>query len=163
MRFRLIQIVGAGLFAAVCLSAPALGQKAASIEVTADKDLAFGSIAPGPAGGTVTVPPTGGRTAAGVVLLPSPGGVGPASYTIRIGDKGNPHYSIILPAFVDLESPAGATMRVDTFVSDPAGTGKVDPQRRDGLLAVGATLHVGPNQPAGSYSAPFLVTVNLGN
>jgi hypothetical protein len=54
-------------------------------------------------------------------------------------------------------------MTVDTFVSDPSGSGMAKPPARVEQLAVGATLRVGPNQPSGSYSAPFLVTVNLGN
>lgn len=160
MRFRLTQIAGAGLLFAVSLAVPARGQQPAPIAITADRDLAFGSIAPGPAGGSVTVDPAGGRTAAGVVVLG--GGFGAASYTIRISG-GNPHYTITLPSSVSLQGPGAATMTVDTFVSDPAGTGKAEPPQRIGQLAVGATLRVGPNQPAGSYSAPFLVTVNLGN
>ncbi|MHB8800743.1 MAG: DUF4402 domain-containing protein [Thermoanaerobaculia bacterium] len=160
MRFRLTQIAGAGLLVAVSLSAPALGQQPAPIAITADRDLAFGSIAPGPAGGSVTVDPTGGRTAAGVVVLG--GGFGAASYTIRIGG-GNPHYTITLPASVSLQGPGAARMTVDTFVSDPSGSGTAKPPQRVDQLAVGATLRVGPNQPSGSYSAPFLVTVNLGN
>ena len=161
MRFRLTQIAGAGLLVAVSLSSPALGQQPAPITISADRDLAFGSIAPGPAGGMVTIDPAGGRTAAGVVVLGS--GFGAASYTVRIAG-GNPHYSITLPSSVSLQGPGAATMVVDSFVSTPAGTGKVDPSAgRVGTLAVGATLRVGPNQPSGSYSAPFLVTVNLGN
>ncbi|MBP7675338.1 MAG: DUF4402 domain-containing protein [Thermoanaerobaculia bacterium] len=161
MRFRQTQIAGAGLLVAVSLSASALGQQPAPIAITADRDLAFGSIAPGPAGGSVTVDPAGGRTAAGVVVLGS--GFGAASYTIRISG-GNPHYTITLPSSVSLLGPGAARMTVDTFVSDPAGTGKVDPSAgRIGTLAVGATLRVGPSQPSGSYSAPFLVMVNLGN
>ena len=161
IRRRSIQIAVAGIFLFAGLSGPAFGQQPAPITISADRDLAFGSIAPGPAGGSVTIDPAGGRTAAGVVVLGS--GFGAASYTVRIAG-GNPHYSISLPSSVSLQGPGVATMVVDTFVSTPAGTGKVDPSAgRIGTLAVGATLRVGPNQPSGSYSAPFLVTVNLGN
>jgi hypothetical protein len=156
-----IQIAVAGAFLASSLSAPALGQGSAPIAISADRDLAFGSIAPGPAGGSVTIDPAGGRTAAGVVVLGSR--FGAASYTIRVSEKGNPHYTITLPGSVTLDGPGSATMTVDTFVSDPSGSGMAKPPARVEQLAVGATLRVGPNQPSGSYSAPFLVTVNLGN
>jgi len=161
MRFRLTQVAEAGFLVAVSLSAPARGQQPAPIAISADRDLAFGSIAPGPAGGRVTIDPAGGRTAAGLVVLGS--GFGSASYTVRIAG-GNPHYSITLPGAAILQGPGTAKMTVDTFVSYPSGTGKVDPSAgRVGTLAVGATLRVGPNQPSGSYSGPFLVIVNLGN
>ena len=161
IRHRSIQIAVAGAFLALGLSAPALGQGSAPITIAADRDLAFGSIAPGPAGGSVTIDPAGGRTAAGVVVLGS--GFGAASYTIRISDKGNPHYTITLPTSVTLQGPGAATMTIDTFVSDPAGSGMAKPPDRVDQLAVGATLRVRPNQASGAYSAPFLVMVNLGN
>lgn len=157
---RSIQIAALGALLAAGLTAPALGQGSAPITIAADRDLAFGSIAPGPAGGSVTIDPAGGRTAAGVVVLGS--GFGAASYTVRVSG-GNPHYTITLPTSVTLQGPGAATMTVDTFVSDPSGTGMAKPPARVDQLSVGATLRVGPNQPSGPYSAPFLVTVNLGN
>ncbi len=161
IRRRSFQIAVTGTFLVAGLAGPAFGQQPAPITISADRDLTFGSIAPGPVGGSVTIDPAGGRTAAGVVVLGS--GFGAASYTVRISG-GNPHYTITLPSSVLLQGPGAANMTVDTFVSSPSGTGMVDPSiGRVGRLDVGATLRVGPNQPSGSYSAPFLVTVNLGN
>lgn len=158
--YRLNVIVG--FLALLTASLPAVAQApaAATISLRSDADLAFGSIAPGPAGGSVTITPVGARTSTGVILLG--GGFGGASYTVTIGG-GNPHFTITLPSSVTLQAPSGATMTVDSFLSDPFGGGKVDPPQRTGKIAVGGTLRVGANQPAGSYSAPFLVTVNLGN
>lgn len=162
IRRRSIQIAFLGAYLVAGLVRSAFGQQPAPITISTDRDLSFGSIAPGPAGGSVTIDPAGGRTAAGVVVLGS--GFGAASYTVRVNvNGGNPHYTITLPTSVTLQGPGAATMTVDTFVSDPSGTGNAKPPARVDQLNVGATLRVGPNQPSGSYSAPFLVTVNLGN
>lgn len=160
MRILRRSTVLAGVLALACAGGPAAAETAATIGVQSDSDLAFGAIAPGLTGGSVTVTPTGGRTATGVVLLG--GGFGAASYTVTI-DGGNPHYTIVLPSAITLQGPSNATMTVDSIVSDPAGGGKTEPPQRIGHFKVGGTLRVSANQPSGVYAGPFLVTVNLGN
>jgi hypothetical protein len=145
---------------ALVSAGPAAAQGEATIGVQSNADLAFGAIAPGLTGGSVTVTPTGGRTSTGVVLLG--GGFGAASYTVTI-DGGNPHYTIVLPSAITLQGPSNATMTVDSITSDPVGGGKTAPPQRIGHFTVGGTLRVSANQPSGVYAAPFLVTVNLGN
>ena len=158
--YRLSLITGELALLTARLPAAAQAPAAATISLQSDADLAFGSIAPGPSGGSVTVTPLGSRTSTGVVLLG--GSFGVASFTVSISG-GNPHYTITLPNSVTLLGPSGATMTLDGFLSDPSGGGKVDPPQRTGKIAVGGTLRVAANQPSGTYAAPFLVTVNLGD
>ena len=84
-----------------------------------------------------------------------------ARFSVEMIGNGNPHYSILLPGSVILSNGAGATMVVDTFTSNPAGTGRVDPPARVGELTVGATLRINAAQAPGTYAASFNVTVNI--
>ena len=131
--------------------------KPGSVTITTTAPLSFGSLT-GSAGGSVTNAPDGTRTAMGV--FPVGGTFGPASFTVTM-TQGNPHYMITLPANATLTSAAGATMTIDSFQSDPATQGRVQPPARTGSLTVGATLRVAPAQPPGSYSGMFQLMVNL--
>lgn len=131
----------------------------ASIQISADQALAFGSLTT-TGGGTVTVTPAGAVIPTGVIPLGL--GTSPARFTLTI-DSGNPHYLITLPASATLRTSGGATMLVNAFQSDPAGSGTLKPPARTGSMAVGATLHVAANQAPGDYSGTFEVIVNLGN
>ena len=106
----------------------------------------------------MTIAPDGTRTASGV--FPLGGAFGPASFTVTM-TQGNPHYMITLPATATLMSASGATMTIDTFQSEPATQGRLQPPARTGTLTVGATLRVAPSQQPGSYSGMFQLMVNL--
>jgi len=132
------------------------------IDITGVTSLDFGSVIATTTGGTVTVAPNGNTTFSGVFGF---GGASssPAVFSVKRIGKGNPHYTIILPASTTLTGNNGGTMVVDGFLSNPAGTGHLQPPAGVETLEVGATLRVGQNQAPGSYNGTFLVTVNLVN
>lgn len=161
MRQRMVRWMRGGAIAGLLLvvSSPAMAQ---TIDLVNTSDLAFGTIVATPAGGTVTVDPTGLRTATGV-FGSGASGFGAANFTVTQSGKGNPHYSIILPSGATLTSTSGSSMTVSGFQSDPSGSGQAQPPVRQEVLAVGATLNVAPNQQGGAYQGTFLIIVNLGN
>lgn len=130
------------------------------IDITGVSSLDFGSVIATTSGGTVTVAPNGSTTFAGVFGFGAASS-SPAVFSVKRIGKGNPHYSIILPARTTLTGNNGGTMVVDGFLSTPAGTGQMKPPAAVDTLEVGATLRVGQNQLPGSYNGTFLVTVNL--
>ncbi|NTW63472.1 MAG: DUF4402 domain-containing protein [Chlorobiaceae bacterium] len=121
---------------------------------TTGGDLAFGNIIAGPSAGTVTINPFGSgarsfTTVTGTNLLP----FGPAQFKVT-GDA-NANYTVSLPSS-DITIYSGTnTMTVDAFtktVTTGTLTGGSD------VFRVGGTLHVGANQPSGTYSGTFNVT-----
>ncbi len=118
--------------------------------------LAFGSLVAG-SGGTVTVSPSGGRSASGGVIL-VPSGSGSAALFSVTGTS-SATYAITLPANGVVSLTSGSnTMAANSFTSNPAPTGQLSVGGSQ-TLSVGATLSVGSNQPSGSYSGSFTVTV----
>lgn len=126
------------------------------LAISKNADLVFGSIAQPLAGDTVVMTPAGVRTS--TTLTFGSGIFGAASFTVsRVGGGGgNPHFTITLPASVTLNGSGGGTMLVDTFTSNPSGSGFAVPPT---IVTVGATLHVGALQPVGLYTGTFNVTV----
>jgi spore coat protein U-like protein len=130
------------------------------------ENLDFGSIISGTTAGTVTLSPTNVRTATGGVLLKGTGfqtarfaGMGTVTQRVRIN---------ITPSNITLTGP-GPGMRVDNFTIDPQGTllqngnspnYRILPLNGIFWFAVGGRLRVGANQPAGSYSGTFNVTLD---
>lgn len=121
------------------------------------QSLAFGSLVAG-SGGSITVSPASVRSASGgVVLVPS--GPGAAAQFSVTGDP-SATYAISLPANGVVSLTSGAnSIAVNTFTSSPNLTGTLSIGGSQ-TLYVGATLDVGSNQPSGSYSGSFSVTVN---
>jgi len=133
------------------------------ISLTKTVDLSFGNIAVGTSGGTVVITPAGGRSATGGVTLPTvaPGTITAATFTVN--GQGANTYTITLPSTdhtIRVGGVGGATMIVNTFTSNPSGTGTLSSGTQ--TLNVGATLNVTASQAAGTYTsvAPFDVTVN---
>jgi hypothetical protein len=118
--------------------------------------LAFGSVIAGPTPGTVTISTAGVRTTAGGVVAYGAAGYNAATFTLTVWAGPNRNYRVILPANTTLTGP-GTPMTVDTFTSNPSsGTATLWVAVP---ISVGATLHVGANQAAGSYSGTFTLTV----
>lgn len=137
----------------VC-NAPARAQT-----ITDSTALSFGSFVAG-SGGTVAVSPASDRSATGGVTLIN-AGPGAASQSTVTGTPGS-SYSITLPANDTVSLSNGSnTMAVNEFVSNPAATSSSTGLLLTGsqTLYIGATLTVSNNQPAGSYSGTFPVTV----
>lgn len=147
------------LFLLTCgiTAAPASWAWVNPIAISSTQTLAFGMFAAG-SGGSVTVSAGGLRNAGGGVLLVPSGGGSAGSFSVT----GDPSltYAITLPANGVVVLTSGAnTMAVDNFTSNPVLTGQLSIGGAQ-TLTVGATLSVGSNQPSGSYSGSYAVTVN---
>jgi hypothetical protein len=128
------------------------------ISITRTADMSFGNIIADTDGGTVVLVPAGTRTLNGLNSPSLPGTVTAASFTVA--GLATATYAITLPATHDISNGA-QTMTVNTFTSNPSGTGVLDAAGSQ-TLNVGATLNVNANQAAGTYTnaAGFAVTVN---
>lgn len=140
---------------AATASATATATVYVALTITKTADLNFGGLLPGAAAGTVTVNPDGTRTAAGVTLV---GGSTFGAATFTLSGQPNATYTIALPSSITITAD-GSTMTVDTFTSNPSGTGQLD-TGGSATLRVGATLNVGANQAPGTYAGTFDVTVD---
>ena len=132
------------------------GAMAAPIQITKQMDLVFGRYATSVTqGGTVTInPETNGKTVTG--------GVHDFGYPhqraqFAVTGSGDEAYFINLPNQITI-SAGGNSMTVNAFTSEPSGMGHL--VSGADTLWVGATLNLTANQPAGSYTGQFSVTVN---
>lgn len=149
-----LTFAAAGRASAATESADALATIVAAIAITKDDDLDFGQIVPSVDPGTVVMATDGTRSVTGGVTLGNAGSAGPALFTVTGASSAT--YAITLPTSESLTGP-GDPMTLDTFTSDPAGTGLLTGGTQ--TLKVGGTLHVGANQAIGDYSTSFDVTV----
>lgn len=132
------------------------------ITITKTVDMHFGNVAVGATGGTVVLTPAGTRTPNGGVTLPATVGT-PAAASFNVTGQASYTYAISLPSTATTISSGANNMTVDTWVSNPSGTGTLavgTPGTQ--TVTVGATLTVGAAQAAGTYvsATPFDVTVN---
>lgn len=132
------------------------------IGITTGTALNFGTIDPGTgAGGTVTVYADGTATAYSGVTAVTGGTV--SAGTFNVTGSGTLAYNVTLPAAaVTLNGSGGGTMTVDTFNSSTANTaGTTTGALVAGAdtLSVGAVLHVGGSQTAGTYTGNYSVSV----
>ena len=127
----------------------------AGLEATASRDLGFGQVVSTGTPGTVTVDPSGRRTASGGIALGNAAGVGAA--TFRVTGEPDSTYSITLPSSTTFIS-AGRSMTIDRFTSSPKDSGNLGPGGSQ-WITVGGTLHVGPSQTAASYDGTVEVSV----
>lgn len=150
--------VGALALVASCIAFANQQTPVSALSLSNTRAIGFGAFAAG-TGGSVVISPVGGRSASGGVVLISASDGAPGQFTI----SGDPDftYSISLPSdgTVELTDGAGHRMTVNGFTSSPSLSGQLNFAGTQ-ELAIGATLNVGANQPAGNYSGGFLVTVN---
>jgi hypothetical protein len=127
------------------------------ISISNTADLRFGKFS-ALTGGTVIISAAGVRSATGAVVLSSTNAGGAASFDVT-GDP-NATYAITLPNSATLTHSVDntKTMTIDTFTSNPSGTGTLSAGGSQ-ALSVGATLTVGNAQTTGSYSGTFDVSV----
>lgn len=146
-------VVGVALAA---MAVPA--SRALEMAIQNTQELSFGSFVAG-VGGSVTVAPSGARSASGgVLLVPSSAGAA-AQFTVT-GDA-NATYTIQLPGndFVKLTGPGG-DMQINEFTGSPSGAAGQLSAGGSQILLVGATLNVASGQVAGQYSGSFSVIVD---
>jgi hypothetical protein len=130
------------------------------IGMTLGTNMNFGNVATSGLVGTVILSPAGARTAGtGVTFPATPGTVTAASFAVT--GSGTFTYVITLPASdVVLTGGPTANVKVNTFVSNPSGTGALTAGAQ--TLLVGATLNLPANTLAGAYgnASDLAVTVN---
>jgi Domain of unknown function (DUF4402) len=130
------------------------------------EDMEFGSIIPGNVAGTVTLSPSGVRTATGGIVL-----VGNGQQAARFAGRGTFLQRVrirITPNNIILTGP-GPSMTVNNVTIDPQGTllqvgggpnYRILPLNGIFWFNVGGRLNVGANQPAGFYSGTFNATLD---
>jgi hypothetical protein len=136
------------------------------ITLNSTVDLAFGSVVPSVAGGTLALSAASPAvpTATGITQPGSQAGIVTAA-VFNVGGEATFTYSITLPSSAaTITDSASHNMTVDGFsssaVSGTLGTlngtaGNAGTQS----FYVGGTLHVGSNQAPGNYTGTFSVTV----
>jgi len=150
-----IGLLSAATADAATASSPASADLVPAIAITNTVPLEFGQIVPSATIGTVTVPTAGNRAISGGVTLANGIVATPSSFDVT--GSADSTYAITLPTSITLLG-VGPPMVVDGFVSDPSGNGLLSPQGTQ-TFPVGATLHVGVNQPAGEYTGTFDVNI----
>lgn len=176
-KFRQAKKLGVALavVTVACASNPAFADtKTGNAEITVvrplsfviDDNLDFGSLIPGTTAGTVTMTPTGTRTATNGIVLVG-GGHSPATFSGQ--GTFNQRVDISLGANSIFITGPGAPMRVRTFVvgSTPTAVLTTTPTRfriaaTNGIFTfpLGATLEVGANQAPGKYTGNWSITLN---
>jgi hypothetical protein len=135
------------------------------------RQLSFGEIAANN-GGTVVVAPMAfpPRVSTGSVTLPA-SSMSTSAKCHAIALPPFPvrtvMYSVSFPGdgVVKLSGPAGANMAVNKILGAANGPGQNPMQSSflstfSGTFYVGATLHVGPNQPSGNYSGTINASID---
>jgi hypothetical protein len=122
-------------------------------------DLEFGRVVVGESEGFVTLDGTGQRTAAGGVSLDERERATAGVFSV----SGQPGllYAVLLPQSVVLHSGVDS-LQIDNFTHDggPELQGATEMPVGATLHHIGATLHVAPRQPSGSYVGAFEVIVS---
>jgi uncharacterized protein DUF4402 len=126
-----------------------------AISISKDTDMNFADVVAGGSTGTVVLSAAGARSVTGGATLGNSAGASAASFTVS-GDP-SATYSITLPSSATISS-GGNNMTVNTFTSNPSGTGTIGGGGTQSLT-VGATLQVGANQVQATYAGTFDVTV----
>jgi hypothetical protein len=150
-----------GAYAQVSATATATATIVTPIAISKTVDMNFGNVAVQPSnGGTVVLNPSGTRSGTSGVTLPAASGTVTAA-SFNVTGTGTYTYAITLPSTATIiDDNAMHTMNVDTWTSNPSGTGNLTAGSQ--TLNVGATLYVGAGQEAGIYvsDTPFTVIVN---
>lgn len=148
----------AATFAQVSATATVTANIMTPILMSKTTDMNFGNSAVTAALGTVILATNSTRTVTGGST--AVGGF-PTAAAFSVTGAASTNFAVTLPAGVTTLTGPGVNMTVDTWVSNPSGTGTFDGVGAATVL-VGATLHVGGSQTAGTYTqvAPFQVTVN---
>lgn len=159
--YRFPRPAGTKVLAALAGLSAIAGVHAQQIVLNNTRGLDFGRFVAG-TGGTITVSPAGVRSrTGGVVLLNSPS-TGQAGFTVGRSSNGGSNKAVVIsvPANGSIYLSSGAnSMAINNFVNNP--TNILSVPTGGTTLSIGATLTVAPNQPAGTYSGSFPMTVNF--
>ncbi|MBE6450402.1 MAG: DUF4402 domain-containing protein [Alphaproteobacteria bacterium] len=130
------------------------------ITISNISNMSFGTVVSPTAAGTIVLAPDGNVTLNNVTMLSKKDAT--AGQATVSGVAGRTIQASVSPESLEIKTSDNAnSMTVDTFTFAPSTVFTLP--AGDGLstqnIAVGATLHVGKDQPAGSYTGSF--TVNL--
>ena len=125
-----------------------------ALGISNTKSLDFTSIVPSGTADTVKISASGVRTCGATLTCT---GVVQTSVFDVVGGA-NLAYAITLPATEATLTSGANSMTVDNFSDSASGSGTLD-NAGTHSFAVGATLNVGANQPAGDYNGTFTVTI----
>ena len=153
----------AGMFVSTANAANVQGtataELVAPIAIVQNAQMDFGTLSGGAGVGTVVLDTAGGRTTTGdAVVVPS--GAGAAGNFTISGESGR-SYILTISATATI-SDGTNTMTVNNFTNTSSGTLPAATE----IFTVGATLNLGANQPAGTYTtgnaggSTYTVTVN---
>ena len=130
------------------------------LSITETVPMDFGTLSGGPIPGTVILDTGNGRTATGDAQIMA-SSVGSAA-SFQISGEPNQFYLISYSNGI-LSNGNGQQMSLTTFNDNSLGT---IPAASSETFQVGATINIGPNQPAGVYSTtnaggvPYTITIN---
>lgn len=133
-------------------------------DVTKDTDLNFGRLVADGTAGTVVLS-TSGAISSISDGLHSRGGQTEGQISI-FGTPDMQITGVSYPSSINIcldGDPSNSCMTVDTFTRLPAGLFRLDESRNSQgykMLHIGGTLHVGANQPAGTYSGTLNITIS---
>lgn len=151
-----LAVVGLGSQAAFAADATGTASVtiATPIAISQTTPLSFGTVVASGTAGTVVVSNASVRTTTGGV-----GALGgtPAAAVFNVTGQGTNAFSITLPTTVSLTGP-GTAMNVTTFNHNAGASPALAAGAK--TVNVGATLGVGANQTAGTYSGTYTVSVN---
>ena len=135
----------------------------APIAISKTTDMNFGTLAASGTAGTVVLDYADGRTYTGGVTLLT-GSSAEKTAVFSVSGEGTSSFSISIPdSPITLTGSVSGTMTVGSFVCDLGTSGTLVAGSK--TAKVKATLNVGANQPAGTYtksgdSQGLFVTVN---
>ena len=146
---------------AACLLPAAHGVLAQQAVLTASRTLDFGHFV-ARSGGTITVSPSGARSATGAVVLLNSPSAGPAVFNVSKSEGGATNTAVVitLPANGSTRLVSGSnSMPLSAFVTSPAMILTVP--NGGVMLSVGATMTVAARQPRGNYTGTIPLIVNF--
>lgn len=141
---------------AASASSNATATVVAPIAISNTQDLAFGSFSTSATNQTVTISAAGARSSVGAIVVPSSTATA-ASFSVTGDTTGTPTYAITLPASTTITNGTD-TFTVDTFTSNPSGTGTLTAGAQ--TLTVGATVTTAGTLSTGNYTGTFSVSVD---
>jgi len=127
--------------------------------MTRTNNLRFGALIPSILGGTVTVSPTGTRSATGTLILLTSTSTPFSAASFTMVGQPSLSYSIVLPTSVTLTRQGGSdTLLLNNFTSNPSATGTLSASGT-GTLLIGGSIAIPASQAAGYYLGSFTVTL----
>ncbi len=125
-----------------------------AISITKGTALDFGSVVAAASAGTVAMDTAGSRTCSTVTCVSQDAGT---AASFDVSGQADYQYSVTLPTSTTISDGGGTnSMTIDTFSHNSGNA--LDGTGAD-TFNVGATLSVGADQVAGSYTGTFDVTV----